>query len=120
MSLALNWGGGVILLAAGVLVGRALFIPCPCEGLPVLLGCGEIVPDRQECLSYWGSSRTYHALAWFRSSIEGRSSLSSTEAIKSFNCSMLVALTIGAVMLGRANSHARDTLAGVALCFFAT
>jgi len=56
-------GEWVTLLAARGLVGQALFIPSPCEGLPVLLGCGEIVPDRQECLSYWGSSRTYHALA---------------------------------------------------------
>src|ERR1700687_2509088 len=66
------------------------------------------------------SSHTPYALAWLRSSIEGRASLSSTEGTKTFSCSTLVALTIGAVMLGRAKSHARDTLAGVALYFFAT
>ena len=34
--------------------------------------------------------------------------------------SRLVALTIGAVMLGCASTHASDTRAGVASCFFAT
>src|SRR6266853_1624352 len=33
-------------------VGQGLFIPSPCEGLPVQVCCGEIKPDRQECLSY--------------------------------------------------------------------
>jgi hypothetical protein len=33
-------------------VGQPLFTPSPCEGLPVLLCCDEIVPDRRECLSY--------------------------------------------------------------------
>ena len=31
-----------------VFVGQALLIPNPCEGLPVHLCGGEIVPDRQE------------------------------------------------------------------------
>ena len=56
-------GEWVTLLAARGLVGQALFTTSPCEGPPVLLGYGEIAPDKQECLSYWGSSRTYHALA---------------------------------------------------------
>jgi len=46
--------------------------------------------------------------------MESLSSVSSTEAIKSLSCSRFVALTIGAVTLGRASSHASETLAGVA------
>jgi hypothetical protein len=61
-----------------------------------------------------------YALARFRNSIESRSRVRFTEEIKSFNCSRFVALTMGAVMLGRASSHASEILAGVALCFFAT
>src|SRR5271169_2813415 len=66
------------------------------------------------------ASVPHYALAKLSSSIEERSSLSSTDAIKSFNCSRLVALTIGAVMLARASNHASDTRAGVALYSFAT
>src|SRR5882762_9507910 len=40
--------GGVV---ARGLVGQALFIPSPCEGLPVRLCNGEIVSDRKE-MSY--------------------------------------------------------------------
>jgi hypothetical protein len=55
-----------------------------------------------------------YSLALFRSPIADSSSFSSTEAAKSLNCSAVVALTIGAVMLGRASNQASDTLAGVA------
>ena len=39
------------MVVAGVLVGQALFIPSPCEGLPVQVCGAEIALDRQECLS---------------------------------------------------------------------
>jgi len=42
----------VSFLAATFFVGQALFIPSPCEGLPVHACRGHIVPDRQECLFY--------------------------------------------------------------------
>ena len=35
-----------------VLVGQALFIPSPCEGLPVRFDLAAAQVDRQECLSY--------------------------------------------------------------------
>src|SRR5579864_3075874 len=60
-----------------------------------------------------------YALALLRNSVESRSSARSTEEIRSFNCSRFVALTMGAVMLGRPSSHAREILAGVAWYFFA-
>jgi hypothetical protein len=61
-----------------------------------------------------------YALAWSRNSIAERSSSSLVASITSFSCSKFVALTIGAVMLGRANSQAKDTRAGVLEHFFAT
>jgi hypothetical protein len=42
----------VSLLVVGLLVGQALFIPSPCEGLPVQVCGGDIAQDSQECLSY--------------------------------------------------------------------
>ena len=59
-------------------------------------------------------SGSSYALALLSSSMEGRSSSSSVARTRSLNCSTLVALAIGAVMLGRAISHAKATCAGVA------
>jgi len=40
------------MVVAGVVVGQALFIPSPCEGLPVQVCRAEITLDSQEWLSY--------------------------------------------------------------------
>jgi hypothetical protein len=55
-----------------------------------------------------------YALALFNLSIESRSSSSLVACASSFNCSTLVALAIGAVMLGRDINQANATCAGLA------
>src|ERR1051325_120000 len=53
------------------------------------------------------------SLAWFNTSIAAWPNSSLVASTRSFNCSRLVALAIGAVMLGRAINHASATCAGV-------
>ena len=52
-------------------------------------------------------------LAWSRDSIALGSSCNCAAAINVFSCAELVALAMGAVMLGRAINHAKATDAGV-------
>ena len=51
----------VSFLAATFFVGQALFIPSPCEGLPVHLCRGEFVLESRECLS---NSKWRNAEIW--------------------------------------------------------
>src|SRR6185312_1070931 len=81
------------------------------------------------CLSlYWRltarqaifSARPSQALASFNREIAAVSNFSLVASTSSCNCSRVVALAIGAVILGRAISQAIATLAGVELFCFAT
>src|SRR6202021_1156419 len=62
----------------------------------------------------------YQSLAAFRCLIALSSKVTDVAFRSSDNCVTLVALTMGAVTLGRAINHARATCAGVAACPAAT